>query len=56
MSLPAITAGAATQQYGLRTTAHTYAIAAALLAFAALSALAVSRGRAAHSAHTGLPS
>lgn len=44
MSLPAVAAGAATQHYGLRTAAHTYAIAAALLAIAALAALTVSRG------------
>lgn len=55
MSLPAIAAGAATQHYGLRTTAQAYAIAAALLAVAALAALAVSRRRAAHSAHNDLP-
>jgi predicted MFS family arabinose efflux permease len=55
MSLPAIAAGAATQHYGLRTTAHAYAIAAALLAVAALAALAMSRRRAAHSAHNDLP-
>ncbi|MER6442630.1 MFS transporter [Streptomyces sp. NPDC001185] len=55
MSLPAIAAGAATQHYGLRTTAHAYAVAAALLAVAALAALAVSRRRAAHSAHNNLP-
>ncbi|MFJ7150886.1 MFS transporter [Streptomyces sp. NPDC100445] len=45
MSLPAITAGAATQYYGLRTTSHAYTIIAALLAAAALTALAVSRPR-----------
>ncbi|MEV6618962.1 MFS transporter [Streptomyces sp. NPDC051051] len=45
MSLPAIAAGAATQCYGLRTTSHAYAILAALLAAAALTALAVSRTR-----------
>ncbi|MFB7509154.1 MFS transporter [Streptomyces broussonetiae] len=55
MSLPAIAAGAATQQYGLRTTAHAYAVAAALLAVTAVAALAVSRGRTAHSAHDDLP-
>ncbi len=55
MSLPAIAAGAATQHYGLRTTAHAYAVAAALLAVAALAAPAVSRRRAAHSAHNNLP-
>ncbi|MFH9574406.1 MFS transporter [Streptomyces sp. NPDC017454] len=55
MSLPAIAAGAATQHYGLRTTAHAYAIAAALLTVAALTALAVSRGKEAHSAHNVLP-
>lgn len=55
MSLPAIAAGAATQYYGLRTTAHAYAIVAALLTVAALAALAVSRRRAAHSAHNDLP-
>ncbi|MGN5382078.1 MFS transporter [Streptomyces lasalocidi] len=51
MSLPAIAAGAATQHYGLRTTAHAYAIAAALLASTALTALAASRRRAAHRTH-----
>ncbi|MFI0186066.1 MFS transporter [Streptomyces sp. NPDC017082] len=45
MSLPAIAAGAATQYYGLRTTSHAYAVIAALLAAAALTALAVSRTR-----------
>jgi len=55
MSLPAIAAGAATQHYGLRTAAHAYAIAAALLAVAALAALTVSRGRATHHAHDDLP-
>ncbi|MFF1594999.1 MFS transporter [Streptomyces sp. NPDC058286] len=55
MSLPAVAAGAATQHYGLRTAAHAYAVAAALLAVAAAAALAVSRGRAAHSAHDDLP-
>ncbi|USQ85940.1 MFS transporter [Streptomyces phaeoluteigriseus] len=55
MSLPAIAAGAATQHYGLRTTALAYAIAAALLAVAALAALAMPRRRAAHSAHNDLP-
>ncbi|MEU0577557.1 MFS transporter [Streptomyces griseoincarnatus] len=45
MSLPAITAGAATQCYGLGTTSHAYAVVAALLAAAALTALAVSRTR-----------
>ncbi|MFJ9047999.1 MFS transporter [Streptomyces sp. NPDC102347] len=45
MSLPAIAAGAATQCYGLRTTSHAYAVVAALLAAAALTALAVSRTR-----------
>ncbi|MFF9138312.1 MFS transporter [Streptomyces albogriseolus] len=45
MSLPAIAAGAATQHYGLRTTSHAYAVIAALLAAAALTALAVSRTR-----------
>jgi MFS family permease len=55
MSLPAIAAGAATQHYGLRTTAHAYAVAAALLAVAALAALAISRRRAAHRAHNYLP-
>ncbi|MFC8838068.1 MFS transporter [Streptomyces griseoincarnatus] len=43
MSLPAIAAGAATQCYGLGTTSHAYAVVAALLAAAALTALAVSR-------------
>ncbi|MFB7499857.1 MFS transporter [Streptomyces sp. NPDC056161] len=55
MSLPAIAAGAATQHYGLRTAAHAYAVATALLAVAALPALAASRRRAAHSAHHDLP-
>jgi MFS family permease len=55
MSLPAIAAGAATQHYGLRTAAHAYALAAALLAVAALAALAASRRSAAHSAHNDLP-
>jgi hypothetical protein len=55
MSLPAVTAGAATQHYGLRTAAQAYAVAAALLAVAAAAALAASRGRAAHSAHDDLP-
>ncbi|MEU1131258.1 MFS transporter [Streptomyces sp. NPDC005900] len=55
MSLPAIAAGAATQHYGLRTTALAYAIAAALLALTALAALAMSRRGAAHSAHDDLP-
>lgn len=46
MSLPAIAAGAATQCYGLLgTTSHAYAVVAALLAAAALTALAVSRTR-----------
>ncbi|MFJ4694107.1 MFS transporter [Streptomyces sp. NPDC088766] len=45
MSLPAIAAGAAAQHYGLRTTSHAYAVIAALLAAAALTALAVSRSR-----------
>ncbi|GAA2246010.1 MFS transporter [Streptomyces ruber] len=45
MSLPTIAAGVATQYYGLRTTSHAYAIIAALLAAAALTALAVSRTR-----------
>lgn len=45
MSLPAIAAGAATQCYGLGTTSHAYAVVAALLAAAALTALAVSRTR-----------
>ncbi|WPW21854.1 MFS transporter [Streptomyces sp. HNS054] len=45
MSLPAIAAGAATQHSGLRTTSHAYAVMAALLAAAALTALAVSRTR-----------
>lgn len=43
MSLPAIAAGAATQRYGLRTAYHTYAIAAAILAIAAVAALTASR-------------
>ncbi|WP_262705314.1 MULTISPECIES: MFS transporter [Streptomyces] len=55
MSLPAIAAGAATQHYGLRTAAHAYAIAAALLAVAALAALTVSRRGAAHPTHNDLP-
>ncbi|MFI0806390.1 MFS transporter [Streptomyces echinatus] len=55
MSLPAIAAGAATQHYGLRTAAHAYAVAAALLAVAALAALTVSRGRTVHHAHNDLP-
>ncbi|WP_406430850.1 MFS transporter [Streptomyces sp. NBC_00631] len=55
MSLPAIAAGAATEHYGLRTAAHAYAIAAALLAVAALAALTVSRGGTAHRAHNDLP-
>ncbi|WP_214412015.1 MFS transporter [Sphaerisporangium fuscum] len=55
MSLPAIAAGAAAQRYGLRTAAHAYAIAAALLAVAALAALAARRGEAAHSSHDDLP-
>ncbi|WP_069173628.1 MFS transporter [Streptomyces griseus] len=45
MSLPAVVAGAATQWYGLRTTSYAYAVLAALLAAAALTALAVSRTR-----------
>ncbi|MER5908241.1 MFS transporter [Streptomyces mirabilis] len=48
MSLPAIAAGAATQHFGLRTTTHAYAMAAALLAVAAVAALARSRRRALH--------
>ncbi|MFE6286597.1 MFS transporter [Streptomyces sp. NPDC057877] len=55
MSLPAIAAGAATQHYGLNTTAHTCASAAALLAVAALAALAMSRRGTARGAHTNLP-
>ncbi|MEU8972146.1 MFS transporter [Streptomyces monashensis] len=55
MSLPAIAAGAATQHYGLRTTAHTYAMATALLAVAALTALAASRRRTARSTHIDHP-
>jgi MFS family permease len=55
MSLPAIAAGTAAQHYGLRTTAHAYAIVAALLTVAALAALAMSRRRAAHNAHNDLP-
>ncbi|MEU5088500.1 MFS transporter [Streptomyces sp. NPDC021356] len=55
MSLPAIAAGAATQHYGLRTVAHAYAIAAALLAVAALAALTASRGGASDPAHHDLP-
>lgn len=50
-ALPAVAAGVATQHYGLRTAAHAYAVAPALLAVAAVAALAVSSGRAAHSAH-----
>ncbi|WP_405463946.1 MFS transporter [Streptomyces jietaisiensis] len=45
MSLPAVAAGIATRHYGLRTTSHVYAVIAALLAAAALTALAVSRAR-----------
>ncbi|MEU0332012.1 MFS transporter [Streptomyces sp. NPDC006193] len=55
MSLPAIAAGAATQHYGLGTTAHACTIAAALLAVAALAALAVPGRRTADSAHGNLP-
>ncbi|WP_433541832.1 MFS transporter [Streptosporangium sandarakinum] len=55
MSLPAIVAGAATQHYGLRTAAHAYAIACALLAVTALAVLTVSRGRTVHHAHDHLP-
>ncbi|MFI9546690.1 MFS transporter [Streptomyces sp. NPDC052016] len=55
MSLPAIAAGAATQHYGLRTAAHAYALAAALLAVAALAALTASRRRAARGAHNDVP-
>ncbi|WP_121745212.1 MFS transporter [Streptomyces sp. E2N166] len=47
MSLPAVAAGAATQHYGLGTTAHAYVITAALLALAALAALTASRRGAA---------
>ncbi|MHB9756497.1 hypothetical protein ACYBSK_19155 [Streptomyces sp. BYX5S] len=42
-----LAAGAATQQYGLGTTSHAYAITAALLALAALAALTASRRGAA---------
>lgn len=55
MSLPAIAAGAATQHFGLDTTAHAYTTAAALLAVAALAALARSGRGAAHGAHSDLP-
>nr|BFD87377.1 MFS transporter [Streptomyces sp. Xyl84] len=48
MSLPAVAAGAATGHYGLRATAHAYALTAALLAVAALAALGVSRSTPAH--------
>ncbi|MFF4225195.1 MFS transporter [Streptomyces abikoensis] len=48
MSVPAIAAGAATQHFGLRTTSHTYAVAAALLAVAAVAALTASRRKALH--------
>jgi len=51
MSLPAIAAGAAAQHYGLRTTAHAYTIATALLAAAALAALTC-RGAAQPTPHT----
>ncbi|GGV12098.1 MFS transporter [Streptomyces filipinensis] len=50
MSVPAIAAGAATQHFGLRTTSHTYAAAAALLAVAAVAALTASRRKALHAA------
>ncbi|MEU6774732.1 MFS transporter [Streptomyces sp. NPDC046759] len=50
MSVPAIAAGAATQHFGLRTTSHTYAVAAALLAVAAVAALTASRRKAPHAA------
>ncbi|MGW0819431.1 MFS transporter [Streptomyces viridiviolaceus] len=50
MSLPAIAAGAATQHVGLRTASHTYALAAALLAVAAVAALTASRRTAPHTA------
>ncbi|MCP2260996.1 putative arabinose efflux permease, MFS family [Streptoalloteichus tenebrarius] len=43
MSLPAIAAGAATQHYGLGTTSHACAVAAALLSVAALAVLAATR-------------
>jgi hypothetical protein len=55
MSLPAIAAGASAQHYGLRTTAHAYAVATALLAVAALTGLAASRREAAHSTHNDHP-
>ncbi|SHG20971.1 MFS transporter [Streptoalloteichus hindustanus] len=48
MSLPAVVAGAATQRYGLGTTAHAYGIAAALLAATALAALAAARRGPSH--------
>ncbi|TLS44425.1 MFS transporter [Streptomyces montanus] len=48
MSLPAIAAGAATQNFGLRTASHAYAVAAALLAVAAVAALTASRRKALH--------
>lgn len=51
MSLPAIAAGAATQHYGLGTTAHGYALAVALLAAAALAALALPRRGTSHRTH-----
>ncbi|MGW9497119.1 MFS transporter [Streptomyces prasinus] len=51
MSVPAIAAGAATQHYGLRSTAHVYAVAAALLAVAAAAALAAARRSARPSDH-----
>ncbi|MFF4602532.1 MFS transporter [Streptomyces sp. NPDC001339] len=50
MSVPAIAAGATTQHFGLRTTSHTYAVAAALLAVAAVAALTASRRKALHAA------
>lgn len=50
MSVPAIAAGAATQHFGLRTASHTYAVAAALLAVAAVAALTASRRKALHAA------
>ncbi|MEV5703950.1 MFS transporter [Actinoallomurus sp. NPDC052274] len=47
MSLPAVAAGAVTQQYGLGIASHAYAVIAALLAVAALAALVALRRRAA---------
>ncbi|MER6314984.1 MFS transporter [Streptomyces sp. NPDC001581] len=55
MSLPAIAAGAATQQYGLATATHAYAVATALLAVAALGALAAARRGETRGAPDDLP-